>query len=179
MSTTQLTHLESGNRIQLPADWANSLGMHRLVVLDRTSEGILVRPCPTSAWEELFATDLDLDSMPSDEKAAGVEAVERTSSSGPGLVPAPAPTLLFYSSPQGHPVALPCEQFLSAPAGQCSPPPVLAEARTIRTKVYSVSVRQAAQPLLQFAAASAVPPDQGRAVAAPPFNGQTLQVSTS
>ena len=64
MSTTQLTAVEPGNRIQLPADWAEALGLHNQVILNRTNEGIFVRPCPPSCtpatWEEIFATKLTI-----------------------------------------------------------------------------------------------------------------------
>src|SRR5216117_1494296 len=33
MSNTQLTPVEPGNRIQLPADWADALGLHKPVLL--------------------------------------------------------------------------------------------------------------------------------------------------
>lgn len=59
MSSIQITALESGNRIQLPADWAEALGFRGAVRLERTSEGILVRPTrPT--WDDIFATRLSV-----------------------------------------------------------------------------------------------------------------------
>jgi hypothetical protein len=75
MSTTQLTPVEPGNRIQLPAEWADALGLHTRVLLDRTSDGILVRPCPPTTWQEIFATKLIIGSAPPD---ANDEAVEVT-----------------------------------------------------------------------------------------------------
>ncbi|HXG13251.1 MAG TPA: AbrB/MazE/SpoVT family DNA-binding domain-containing protein [Gemmataceae bacterium] len=62
MNTTQLTPLEPGNRIQLPADWADALGLRGLVTLDRTSNGILIRPCPAVTWDDIFATKLPMGS---------------------------------------------------------------------------------------------------------------------
>ena len=41
-----LIPIESGNRIQLPVEWTEALGLHGVVVLERTGDGILVRPCP-------------------------------------------------------------------------------------------------------------------------------------
>jgi hypothetical protein len=64
MTPTQITPIEPGNRIQLPAEWADALGIHDRVVLDRTAEGILVRPCLPVSWDNLFATKLTIGSAP-------------------------------------------------------------------------------------------------------------------
>ena len=64
MSTTQLTPVEPGRRIQLPADWSEALGLQNRVVLVRTDEGILVRPCPRATWDDIFATKLVIGSAP-------------------------------------------------------------------------------------------------------------------
>jgi hypothetical protein len=64
MSTAQFSAVESGNRIQLPADWMQALGLHGLVILERTCNGILIRPCPPVTWDELFATKLAIGSAP-------------------------------------------------------------------------------------------------------------------
>lgn len=64
MSTPLTTPLEPGNRIQLPSDWAEALGLHGQVVLDRTSDGILVRRYPLATWDQLFATPLPIGSNP-------------------------------------------------------------------------------------------------------------------
>jgi hypothetical protein len=58
MSTIQTIPVEPDFRIQLPPEWADSLGLKGQVVLTRTSEGILVRPCPRATWDEIFATKL-------------------------------------------------------------------------------------------------------------------------
>jgi AbrB family looped-hinge helix DNA binding protein len=58
MSATRTTVIESGNRIQLPAEWAEAFGLRDRVRLDRTGEGILVRPCPAPGWDEVFAAKL-------------------------------------------------------------------------------------------------------------------------
>ena len=70
---TKLAALEPGHRIQLPADWADALGLRGMVVLEQTSEGILVRPCPRPTWEEIFATKLAIGSAPSDAGKEGLE----------------------------------------------------------------------------------------------------------
>lgn len=59
MNSTQIATLEAGNRIQLPADWAEALGIRGAVKLERTSEGILVRPAHAT-WDDVFATKLSV-----------------------------------------------------------------------------------------------------------------------
>jgi hypothetical protein len=66
MNTTHLTPIESGHRIQLPADWAEALGLRGLVALERTDNGILIRPCARLSWDEIFATKLTIGSAPPD-----------------------------------------------------------------------------------------------------------------
>ena len=61
---TQLIAIEPGNRIQLPGDWAEALGMHGVVRLDKTQEGILIRPAPSSSWDEIFAHKLPIGRHP-------------------------------------------------------------------------------------------------------------------
>jgi hypothetical protein len=69
----KLTPVEPGNRIQLPADWAQALGLRGLVALERTGEGILVRPCPRTTWDDIFATKLTVGSAPPDQDGDVVE----------------------------------------------------------------------------------------------------------
>jgi hypothetical protein len=73
MSTTQITLVESGNRIQLPADWAEALGLRKQVILERTSAGVLIRPCPPTTWDAIFATKLTIGSAPPDPDEKAVE----------------------------------------------------------------------------------------------------------
>ena len=68
MSNQQIAPVEPGNRIQLPAEWADALGLGKRVLLDRTSEGILIRPCPPATWDEIFATKLTIGSAPPAEQ---------------------------------------------------------------------------------------------------------------
>jgi hypothetical protein len=60
MNPTQTTLIEPGHRIQLPADWAEALGLRGRVTLERTDTGILIRPCPAASWDEVFATKLPI-----------------------------------------------------------------------------------------------------------------------
>jgi hypothetical protein len=50
--------IEPGYRIQLPADWAEALGLQGHVVLEKTDAGILIRACPRATWDEIFTTKL-------------------------------------------------------------------------------------------------------------------------
>lgn len=59
MHSVQITALEPGNRIQLPADWMQMLGFSDEVSLERTPDGILVRPAK-STWDDVFATKLQV-----------------------------------------------------------------------------------------------------------------------
>ena len=65
---TKVTALEPDNRVQLPADWAEGLGLSGLVTLERTDVGILIGPCPRYTWDEIFATKLSV--RPGDSAAA-------------------------------------------------------------------------------------------------------------
>ncbi len=60
MNERRTTPIEPGYRIQLPADWAEALGLKGQVVLARTPDGILVQPCPITTWDEIFATKLSI-----------------------------------------------------------------------------------------------------------------------
>lgn len=63
-----VTPIDPSNRIQLPADWMQALGLHGQVALERTNDGILVRPVPRATWEEIFATKLVIGSAPADQR---------------------------------------------------------------------------------------------------------------
>jgi hypothetical protein len=56
----QITTVEPDHRIQLPADWVAELGLEHLAALEKTAEGILVRPCRTVTWGEIFADKLPM-----------------------------------------------------------------------------------------------------------------------
>jgi bifunctional DNA-binding transcriptional regulator/antitoxin component of YhaV-PrlF toxin-antitoxin module len=60
MSTTRTTSIEPGYRIQLPAEWAEALGLKDQVTLAMTAEGILVHNCPSVTWDDIFATRLSV-----------------------------------------------------------------------------------------------------------------------
>ena len=59
----KITPVEPGHRIQLLADWVAELGLEYIAALEKTAKGILVRPCRTSTWDEIFADNI-LDAHP-------------------------------------------------------------------------------------------------------------------
>ncbi len=69
-----LTPIDPGNRIQLPADWTRALGLRGVVALERTEQGILVRPCPRTTWDDIFATKLIIGSARAEPPEDAVEA---------------------------------------------------------------------------------------------------------
>lgn len=73
MNATQTTPVEPGIRIQLPAEWAEALGLRDRVTLERTDQGILIRPCPRLTWDDVFATGLQIGSAPPDENPEDLE----------------------------------------------------------------------------------------------------------
>ena len=56
----KITPVEPDHRIQLPADWVAELGLEYIAALEKTTEGILVRPCRTATWDEIFADKLPM-----------------------------------------------------------------------------------------------------------------------
>ena len=56
----KITPVEPDHRIQLPADWATELGLECVAALEKTAEGILVRPCRNVTWDEIFADKLPM-----------------------------------------------------------------------------------------------------------------------
>jgi len=61
----KITLIEPGHKIQLPAEWAAEIGLEHIAALEKTAEGILVRPCRTATWDEIFADKLPMGQQPS------------------------------------------------------------------------------------------------------------------
>ena len=57
----KIATIEPDHRIQLPADWVAELGLEHIAALEKTAEGILVRPCRTATWDEIFADKLSME----------------------------------------------------------------------------------------------------------------------
>jgi bifunctional DNA-binding transcriptional regulator/antitoxin component of YhaV-PrlF toxin-antitoxin module len=60
MSATRTTSIEPGCRIQLPAEWAEALGLKDQVTLAMTADGILVQTTNSATWDDIFATRLTI-----------------------------------------------------------------------------------------------------------------------
>jgi hypothetical protein len=62
--------IEPGFRVPIPPDWAKDLPVNSVVSLERTPEGILIRPLgpqpPRLTWDEVFATKLVIGSAAPD-----------------------------------------------------------------------------------------------------------------
>jgi hypothetical protein len=51
---------EPGNRVELPAEWTEGLGLSGLVTLKGTNEGILIGPRPRFTSDDIFASRLSI-----------------------------------------------------------------------------------------------------------------------
>ena len=52
--------LEADYKIELPPDWVVELGLESGIVLERTHDGILIRPYPVQTWDEIYAEKLKI-----------------------------------------------------------------------------------------------------------------------
>ena len=52
--------LEIDHKIKLPRDWVQELGLESAVLLERTDEGILIRPYTAQTWDEIYAKKLKI-----------------------------------------------------------------------------------------------------------------------
>ena len=52
--------LETGYKIKLPLDWVKELGLDSGVVIERTGDGILIRPSTTQTWDNVYARKLKM-----------------------------------------------------------------------------------------------------------------------
>jgi bifunctional DNA-binding transcriptional regulator/antitoxin component of YhaV-PrlF toxin-antitoxin module len=52
--------VEAEYKIKIPAEWVEELGLKKIVMLEKTSTGIMVRPCYTLTWDEIFAEKLTI-----------------------------------------------------------------------------------------------------------------------
>jgi hypothetical protein len=60
VNAMKITPIEAGHKIQLPAEWATELGLADVAVLEKTAEGILVRPCCPADWDTVFSDKLSI-----------------------------------------------------------------------------------------------------------------------
>ena len=52
--------LETDYKIKLPLNWVKELGLESGVVLERTDDGILIRPYIAQTWDEIYAEKLKM-----------------------------------------------------------------------------------------------------------------------
>ena len=52
--------LEVNYKIELPRDWVTELGLESGIVLEKTHNGILIRPRPAGTWDEVYAEKLKI-----------------------------------------------------------------------------------------------------------------------
>jgi hypothetical protein len=64
VDVTTITLVEAGHKIQLPVEWVKELGLENIAALEKTLEGILVRPWPVATWDEIFADKLSMKHQP-------------------------------------------------------------------------------------------------------------------
>ena len=55
--------LETEHKIKLPPDWVKELGLESGVVLERTDDGILIRPYTVQTWDEVYAEKLKMGAV--------------------------------------------------------------------------------------------------------------------
>ena len=53
--------LETDYKIKLPLDWVKELGLESGVVLEKTDDGILIRPHTSQTWDEIYAEKLKME----------------------------------------------------------------------------------------------------------------------
>ena len=54
--------LEADYKIELPPEWVTELGLELGVVLEKTHDGILIRPYPVQTWDDIYAEKLKIGS---------------------------------------------------------------------------------------------------------------------
>ncbi len=61
--------LGKNREVEIPADWAEELGLSSVVRLEKTPEGILIRPTCQTSWDDLFLEKLQIGSQsPSEDE---------------------------------------------------------------------------------------------------------------
>ena len=52
--------LETEYKIKLPLEWVKELGLESGVVIERTDDGILIRPYAAQTWDDIYAEKLKI-----------------------------------------------------------------------------------------------------------------------
>jgi DNA-binding transcriptional regulator/RsmH inhibitor MraZ len=69
----RMASIDDGNRIQLPAEWTAELRLHAMAALEKTADGILIRPCSPATWDELFEAKLTVRPTDPDQEPVQVD----------------------------------------------------------------------------------------------------------
>ena len=69
--------LETDYKIELPVEWVVELGLESGVVLEKTRDGILIRPNPVQTWDEVYAEKI---------KAGSASVLDLSEVSGDDLI---------------------------------------------------------------------------------------------
>ena len=56
----KMLSLKADYKIELPPEWVVELGLESGVVLEKTHDGILIRPCSAQTWDEIYAEKLKM-----------------------------------------------------------------------------------------------------------------------
>ena len=64
--STRITSIEPGHRLQLPAEWVESLQIKNLAELEKIQDGIVIRPLRHLEWDDVFRTKLKAHGAGSD-----------------------------------------------------------------------------------------------------------------
>ncbi len=56
-----VTVLEAGNRVQLPAEWVEEIGLSGQAAMERVAGGILIHSPAPSSWDTLFRDKIALN----------------------------------------------------------------------------------------------------------------------
>jgi len=59
----KIATIQADHKIQLPPEWVDELGLHGFATLEKDKDGILVRPCSSTCWDEVFAEKLPIGSQ--------------------------------------------------------------------------------------------------------------------
>ncbi len=57
-----VTTIEPDQKVQLPPDWVEELGLHGTIALEKAADGIIVRPCSGGTGDDVFADKLPVGS---------------------------------------------------------------------------------------------------------------------
>ena len=63
MGTIKTVSLETDYKIKLPHDWVKELGLEKGVVIERTSDGILIRLYAAQTWDDIYTKKLRMGNL--------------------------------------------------------------------------------------------------------------------